>query len=149
MRKYSRDSNETLLYLPSQSRRNMRKMSIQRKNDEEYNVRGNRRCGLFGLVMKMRIWVGLCSEIGPAVRASSRCAGGIVIIVCEGGRVCASESEVAYLSSPFRTKKKEKKEEREREGFRRHVSTFEERWRRRREGRAKKGTGRRSRTSKP
>lgn len=54
----------------------MRKMSTQEKNDEEYNVRGNRRCGLFSLVMKMRMWVGPCSEIGPAVRASSRCAGG-------------------------------------------------------------------------
>lgn len=100
----------------------MRKMSIQGKNDEEYNVRGNRRCGLFGLVMKMRMWVGPCSEIGPAVRASSRCAGGIVIIVCEGGRFCASESEVACLSSPFRTKKKEKK----REKVRQNASTFED-----------------------
>lgn len=45
---------------------------------------------------------------------SSRCAGGIVIIVREGGRLCASESEVACLSSPFRTggggKGKKKKE---------------------------------------
>lgn len=81
-------------------------MSIREKNDEERNVRGNSRCGLFGLVMKMRMWIGPCSEIGPAVRASSRCAGGIVIIVCPGGRLCALESEVAYLSSPFRTKKK-------------------------------------------
>lgn len=76
-------------------------MSIQGKNDEECNVRGNRRCGLFGLVMKMRMWVGPCSEIGPAVRASSRCAGGIVIIVCKEERFCASESEVACLLSPF------------------------------------------------
>lgn len=96
----------TLLYFPWQSDRNTRKMSIREKNDEERNVRGNSRCGLFGLVMKMRMWVGPCSEIGPAVRASSRCAGGIVIIVCPGGRLCALESEVAYLSSPFRTKKK-------------------------------------------
>lgn len=84
-------------------------MSIREKNDEERNVRGNSRCGLFGLVMKMRMWVGPCSEIGPAVRASSRCAGGIVIIVCSGGRLCALESGVAYLSSPFRTKKKRDK----------------------------------------
>jgi len=63
-----------------------------------------------------------CSEIGPAVRVSSRCAGGIVIIVCEGGRFCVLQS----LKWPLESFLDEKKEKREKEDFRRHASTFEE-----------------------
>jgi len=51
-----------------------------------------------------------CSEIGPAVRASSRCAGGNVIIVCERGRFCVLQS----LKWPLESFSDEKKEKRER-----------------------------------
>lgn len=51
-----------------------------------------------------------CSKIGLVVRVSSRCAGGIVIIVCKGeSGFVLQNAEVAYLSSPFWRKKKEEK----------------------------------------
>lgn len=76
------------------------------------HVRGNRRCDLFGLVMKMRMWVGPRSEIGPVVRAGVRVESLLLCARQDG----SSESEVAYLSSPFwRKKKKERKREREKD----------------------------------
>lgn len=73
--------------------------------------------------MKMRMWVGLCSEIGPVVRAGVRVESLLLCARQDG----PSESEVAYLSSPFRRKKKrERKRERDQDFSVARKSTFKD-----------------------
>lgn len=115
------------------------KCRYREKNDDECDVRGNRRCKpIWPCYENENMGRAMGSEIGPAVRPSSRCAGGIVIIVREGGRFCASRALKWRASRVlFGLGKKKRKKKRE-EVFRR-ASTFEER--RRRKGEERDGEG--------
>jgi len=70
--------------------------------------------------MKMRMWVGPRLEIGSVVRAGVRVESLLLCARQDG----PSESEVAYLSSPFRRKKKER--ERDQDFSVARKSTFED-----------------------